>query len=456
MAAIRLPHNWNPRPYQLPAWKYLESGGKRAVCVWHRRAGKDDMCLHWTAVAAIQRAGNYWHMLPEAAQARKAVWDAINPHTGLRRIDEAFPKEIRRRTRDHEMMIEFVNGAIWQVVGSDNYNSLVGSPPVGVILSEWSLANPKAWAYLRPILAENGGWAAFIYTSRGKNHGFTTYEAAKTNPEWFAQKLTAAETNVFTPEALERERAEYIADYGEAEGEAFFEQEYFCSFDAAILGAVYGRWINAAEKDGRIKEVAYDPELPINTAWDLGYDDSTAIWWWQVCKNELRIIDYYEASGQDIEHYCDVIKARPYDYKDSKHYVPHDAAHKLLAAGGRSIVMQAWDLGVKMQVVSATSQQNGISAARKTLECAWFDDEVTSEGREALKQYHFNYDSDKRILTSTPVHDWSSHAADAFEIIGQVWQPVKEKPKPELPRYPAQTSVTELIAQRRKKRLAQD
>ncbi len=454
--AIRLPNGWNPRPYQLPAWRYLEAGGKRAVCVWHRRAGKDDMCLHWTAVAAIQRAGNYWHMLPEAAQARKAVWDAINPHTGIRRIDEAFPKEIRRRTRDHEMLIEFVNGAIWQVVGSDNYNSLVGSPPVGVILSEWSLANPKAWAYLRPILAENGGWAAFIYTSRGKNHGYTTYEAARANPDWFAQKLTVDDTGVFTPEMLAKERAEYIAEYGEAEGEAFFEQEYHCSFDAAILGSVYGRWVNKAEKEGRVTRVAYDPSLPVNTAWDLGYDDATAIWWWQVCGNEVRLIDYYENSGQDIAHYHKVITEKPYESKGSCHYVPHDASHKLFAAGGRSIVMQAWDLGMRLDVVAATSMQNGIAAARKTLETAWFDEGATSDGREALKQYHFNYDSDKKILSTVPVHDWSSHAADAFEIIGQVWQTQRVAVKPEPPRYPIQQTVTELIAERTRKRKSQE
>jgi phage terminase large subunit len=426
------------------------------VCVWHRRAGKDDVCLHWTAVAAQQRPGNYWHMLPEAAQARKAVWDAVNPHTGLKRIDEAFPKEIRKRTRDHEMFIEFVNGSVWQVVGSDNYNSLVGSPPVGVILSEWSLANPKAWAYLRPILAENGGWAAFIYTSRGKNHGWSTYETARKSPEWFAQKLTASETGVFTHQQLERERAEYISDYGETEGDAFFEQEYFCSFDAAILGAVYGGWISKAEKAGRVTSVPYDPGLPVHTAWDLGYDDSTAIWWWQIAHKEVRVIDYYESSGQDIGHYCQVIAERPYRYEGSYHYVPHDAGHKLLAAGGRSIVMQAWDFGLKMHVVPATSQQNGIEAARKTLNVCWFDDEKTAEGREALKQYRFGYDDAKRILSSTPVHDWTSHAADAFEIIGQVWREVRPAKPPEQPKFPVQQTISELISARTRRRREQE
>lgn len=458
MTIVRLPNGWRPRHYQMPLWTYLERGGTRVDACWHRRAGKDDISLNWAAVSAFQRPGNIWHMLPEAEQARKAIWAAVNPHSGKRRIDEAFPHELRKRTREQEMSIEFVNGATWQVVGSDNFNSLVGSTPVGITFSEWSLANPKAWAFMRPILMENAGWAIFIYTPRGKNHAYTMHEAARANADWFSQLLTVDDTQIFDPSDLARERAEYVAEYGEAEGSAFFEQEYYCSFEAAILGAVYGQWINKAEKDGRVCRVSYDPKLPVATAWDLGYDDSTAIWWWQVCGQEVRILDYYENSGQDVEHYCDVIKGKPYDYTNSWHYVPHDASHKLLAAGGRSIVDQAWRFGVRMMVIPATSQQNGISAARKTLECTWFDDELTAEGREALKQYHFNYDTDKKILTSTPVHDWSSHAADAFEIIGQVWQAQREEKKPESPKFAGSTQMTvnDIIAERRRKRLAQD
>jgi phage terminase large subunit len=249
-------------------------------------------------------------MLPEAEQARKAIWSAVNPHTGVRRIDQAFPHEIRRRTREQEMSIEFVNGSTWQVVGSDNYNSLVGATPVGIVFSEWSLANPSAWAFMRPILMENNGWAAFIYTPRGKNHGYRTYEAAKNNPDWFAQKLTVEDTRVFTQEQLQGELQEYIDEYGESEGESFFQQEYFCSFDAAILGAVYSKWLARAESQGRMGVVAYDPELPIRTAWDLGYDDNTAIWWWQIARNEVRIVDFYQANNQDIDHYAETITQR--------------------------------------------------------------------------------------------------------------------------------------------------
>lgn len=403
----------------------------------------------------MQRVGNYWHMLPEAEQARKAIWAAVNPHTGIRRIDEAFPHEIRKRTREQEMSLEFLNGSTWQVVGSDNFNSLVGSTPVGIVFSEWSLANPAAWAFMRPILMENGGWAGFIYTPRGKNHAHKTHLAAKANEGWFSQTLNVDDTRVFTPEQLSAELAEYIEEYGEVEGTSFFQQEYYCSFDAAILGSVYGQWLGKADKAGRLGRFDYDPSLPIRTAWDLGYDDATSIWWWQVARREVRVIDYYESSGQGIEHYAEIIKSRPYDYKDSRHYGPHDAAHKLLAAGGRSIVAQLLAHGINMTVIPATSVQNGIAAARATINETWFNtaNEDVADAVEMMKQYHYKYDEKTRTMSKDPVHDWTSHACDAFEIIGQVWQEEFKKKDPEKARFPIEQSINELIAARTRRRL---
>jgi len=216
----------------------MEQGGKRGVAVWHRRAGKDDLCLHYAATAAMQKPAMYWHMLPEATQARKAIWEAVNPHTGLLRIDEAFPHAIRSRTRNQEMAITFINGSTWQVVGSDNYNSLIGTPPYGLIFSEFAVADPKAWAYLRPILAENGGWAFFIYTPRGENHGKKLYDASVTREDWFSELLTVEETNVFDEKTLDQEKQELIDEYGETRGIALFNQEYYCSFYEAFDGKV--------------------------------------------------------------------------------------------------------------------------------------------------------------------------------------------------------------------------
>lgn len=303
MPTIQLPHKWHPRPYQRKAWGYLESGGRHCELVWHRRGGKDDLSLHWTACAAHQRVGNYWHMLPQANQARKALWEAVNPHTGKKRIDEAFPVELRSTTREQEMLIRFKVGSTWQVVGSDNFNSLVGSPPIGLVFSEWPLCNPAAWAYLMPIIEENGGWAIFNGTPRGKNHAYRSIKAAQAREGAYGEMLGADQTDVFTAEQLERIRLKLVETYGEEYGQSVFEQEYMVSFEAANIGAILGRWIARAERDGRISDDhEYDFEgAPIEISSDIGRRDASSWFFWQPCVGGYRIVDFDKDSGMDAE-----------------------------------------------------------------------------------------------------------------------------------------------------------
>jgi len=189
----------------------MDNGVKRAVCVWHRRAGKGSATLNFTAKEMFKRVGTYWHLFPHQTQARKAIWSGIDSE-GRPILDQVFPKAVRKRTSAQEMVIELVNGSTWQLTGSDNYNNLVGSNPVGVVFDEWSLCDPNAWGYIRPILAENGGWAVFIYTPRGKNHGHSLYQMAKSSNEWFCQNLTVKDTKradgspVISPDIIEQER----------------------------------------------------------------------------------------------------------------------------------------------------------------------------------------------------------------------------------------------------------
>lgn len=444
MSGIYLPYRWIPRRYQFPVWNYLEKGGKRAAVVWNRRAGKDEVALHWTCVASQERVGNYWHMLPEASQARKAIWDAVNPHTGHRRIDDVFPLEIRKGISEQEMKIDFNNGSTWQVVGSDNYDSLVGSSPVGVVFSEWSLANPLSWAFLRPILLENNGWALFIYTSRGQNHGADLYNQARQDKSWFAERLTVDDTGIFTKEQLDGELREYTALYGETVGRGIFRQEYYSSFDAAVMGSVYGEWIERAEKEGRIRQDLYDPDLPVYTAWDLGYDDSTVIIYYQIALDGIRVIDCDSSSQQDIAYYCGLLRDKPYKYHKA-HNVPHDAAIKTLQAGGKSIVEQAYHLGVKMKVIPASSQANQQAALRKVLDRMWFDSVKAAKVVKALKNYRYKYDEEKRIFSHEPVHDDNSHYADAAEIIGLTNVNVIRDAEPPPPRFLHEMTADELF-----------
>ncbi len=449
MTTIRLPNHWRPRDYQLPLWTYLEDGGLRAVEIAHRRWGKDDVALNRAACAAHERVGNYWHMLPQANQARKAIWEAVNPHTGKRRVDEAFPDALRSNARDTDMMMRFKSGSTWQVVGSDNFDSLVGSSPVGIVFSEWALADPRAWGILRPILDENKGWALFITTPRGRNHALRTLELARAQPDWFGEVSSALDTAVFTPGQLEQIKFEMQMEHGDEDGEALFDQEYGCSFDAPLIGAYYAKWIAKAEQEGRIRDdIPHEPGIAVQTAWDLGRSDDTAIWFYQVVANEIRVLDYYASNGENVDHYCEVLdekaEERGWTYgliSQANHWVPWDAVPKTMASRGRSIVEQAWDCGIHMKIVPNLGVLDGIAAARMTLPRCWFDKTRCHDGLEALRSYQREWDDDKKCFKKHPLHNWASHPADAFRYLSLVW---REPPPPpeEVPPMTDMTNVT--------------
>jgi len=417
---IVLPANtWEPRDDQLPLWEYLQEGGLRAVECAHRRWGKDDVCLHTAATKSYQRIGNYWHLLPQYNQCRKAVWEAVNPRTGKKRIDEAFPTEVRKTTRNTDMYIEFTWGSSWQLVGSDNADSLVGSVPIGITFSEYALSDPSCWGYLSPILEENRVWAAFISTSRGNNHFKGLVDMAMITPGWFGEILPATKTPVFSPQKLEEIRMELIATFGEEMGEALYQQEYHCSFQGAVLGAYYAKQMLQARKDGRITRVPHAAGSEVFTFWDLGVDDSMTIWFMQQVGKEFRMIDYYENSGMGLAHYAKVLKEKPYVYGD--HYMPHDAAVREMSSGenAKSRAEVAEDLGIRpVQIVQRARNTDavrmGIEAGRNILSQCWFDEIKCAKGIAALEGYRAEYDEEKKVLSNQPLHDHCSHGADAF------------------------------------------
>lgn len=442
--AVELPANdWRPRDYQMPAWRALEGGVLRLALAWHRRAGKDDICLHWAAVSAMQRVGGYWHMLPMANQARKAIWDAVNPRTGRRRIDEAFPPEIRETTREQDMFIRFVNGSTWQVVGSDNYNALVGSPPVGVVFSEYALADPSSWAFLRPILAENGGWALFISTPRGRNHFAKLVEFALKDQNWFGQVLTVDDTGAIPKETIQREYRELEAERGPSEAEAIIAQEYRCDFDAAIPGAYYGWHMSQAERQGRIGDYPWLPALPVGTAWDLGHGDSTVVWFFQtLASGKVRIINVLEGSGVGVDWYVSRVRQMPYMYAD--HIWPHDGGHgNIRDVGGQTLEETAKGLGLRPLRVLPRDQtvDHGINAVRQMLPLCEFNatplpfaDETPDRAAQrmqraldALRQYRREWDERLQKFKDAPLHDWTSHTADALRYLARGKRPLAQE-----------------------------
>lgn len=447
MARIRLPNGWVPREYQLPAWNYLENGGKHAELIWHRRSGKDEISLHRAACAAFERVANYWHMLPEAAQARKAIWDAVNPHTGRKRIDEAFPLELRKSTRNQEMQIEFKNHSTWQVVGSDNFNSLVGSTPAGIVYSEWALANPAARAYLRPILAENGGWQIFITTPRGRNHAHATLKAAEKSPHAFAQVLNARATGVFTQEQLAVECQAYIDEFGPDMGQAIFDQEYMCSFDAAILGAVLGRWMGLAQQQGRVRDSGvFDPDgAPVYISSDIGFRDTASWWFWQPRQDGFGLVGYLGASGKDADDWIEDLQeyATKRGFTLAGIWLPHDARNKTFATKHSPMERFLKAFGAKVvHVVPQTKIADRINAARRVVGRCVFDLTECETGLAGLASWRYEFDAETKTMSREPVHDWSSHPGDAFSYGCQMM----ELTKPQASAKPAPRFLHDMTA----------
>lgn len=394
--------------------------------IWHRRAGKDDVCLHGTCIKAHERPANYWHCLPEYAQARKAIWDAVNTHTGKRRIDEAFPQDLRESTNDQEMKIKFKVGSTWQLIGSDRYDATVGAGVAGIVYSEWALANPSAWAYHRPMLVENEGWAAFITTPRGRNHAKTMFDMAQTLNSWFAERLSVEETGALSTEQQAEALAEYIALYGEDIGKAQFEQEYLCSFNAAILGAFYAREMLTVRAEGRITtECEPIPGQPVHRAWDIGVKDDTSIWWFQVIGGQVNVFDCYTNNSAGIDHYVETIqkRAEEHGWMHGVDYVPHDARQRqFVLSGGKSTLQQMQYYGLSPEVCPNVSKVDGINAARRTLSRTVFHPRCEEFGISALEQYRREWDDERKTFKATEVHDWASHPADAFRYLALSWK----------------------------------
>lgn len=430
-----IPHEWMPMRHQLAVWSAMQGQRdpddptqwatkplSRAVLAWHRRAGKDSFAINYLATCAMQKVGVYWHMLPTAAQGRKVIWNGID-RNGRKVIDQAVPFEIRKKKRDDEMYIELVNGSIIQIVGSDNFDSLVGANPIGVVFSEYAIANPLAWNYIRPMLRENGGWAIFISTCRGHNHFHRLFHTNEDNANWFCELRTIHETwredgtPILTDEDIEEERREGM-------DESKIQQEYFCSWEGGLEGAFFTDEVNDI-RNNRLGFYANDPKKYAMTAWDIGLRDKTAIGVFMAhpVTGHPVLMDAYEDRNKGLPHYVRHVKQWQRDYTFHWHFGPHDLERREYT-NNTEIVNTAQNLGINFEVLTKMDLASSIDNLRAFLKVLHVNEnENTLHVLDMLGSYRREHDEKNNIFKDKPVHDYASDSADMMRYAAQAWDP---------------------------------
>lgn len=380
--------------------------------VCHRRFGKTVLALNHLQVAALEckrERPRFGFIGPTFTQAKSIGWDYL--------VHYAAPiPGIQPRVSDLSM--NYPNSGQVRLFGADNPDSLRGLYFDGVVFDEYGLQKPNIFSeVIRPALSDRQGWALFLGTPAGKNQFYEVIQQARTDPSWFFAEYKASQTGIIAPEELAAARKDMTADE--------YAQEYECSFEASVKGAIYAAELEMARAGGRVTTVPYDPILPVDTDWDLGVGDSTAIWFSQSLRSgEVRVIDYYEQSGEGLPHYAQVLKDKGYSY--GCHWAPHDIAVRELGSG-RSRLETAATLGIRFSICPNIPLEDGIHAARMLFPRCYFDATRCAAGLEALQHYRRDYNTRLNEFKATPVHDWAEHGASAFRYLAVRHQTPRQK-----------------------------
>lgn len=427
---IVLPYQYTPRDYQeglwkaaFPDWYGIKSiAAKRYILVWHRRAGKDKTTINFVACKAIEEVGNYLYMAPEQTQVKKIIWQGIGSD-GIKFIDH-IPQQLIKKKYEKDMLIELINGSTIQLGGSDAYDSWMGTNPRGIVFSEYSLQNPQAYNYFRPILVENGGWAVFIYTPRGHNHGYDMRqvgmrESELGNPDYYYSEIDITQSRRAdgSPLITQKDIDDEVAAGMPPE---LVQQEFYNSFDAGNIGAYYADIIGKLRQNDPscVGHYPYDPSRPVITAWDLGIHDATSVWFVQPYEGGPRVIEYYEQRNKPLTDHVSYVLSRNYNYLE--HLAPHDIEVRSYETG-RTRKELAFDMGLDFTTVPRIHIEDGIEAVRALLPRCTFHESGTSEGIEALFGYERAWDDRMKRYRNSPTHNWASHGADAFRVLATGW-----------------------------------
>ena len=369
------------------------------VIIAHRRSGKTVLCINHLIRAALtnpQPNPRYAFIAPTFKQGKSTAWDYIKNY--CRNIPYI-------KFNESELRCDFPNGSRVTILGAENDQALRGIFLDGCVFDETQNISPVLFPeIIRPALADRKGWCIFIGTPKGQNYFYKLHKQALEEEDWWTATYKASETKVLDDKELAAAKRVMSKD--------LYEQEFQCSFQAAITGSYYGKIIEELEQNKRITEVPYDDNLKTDTWWDLGLKDSTAIWFVQRLQSQLRVIDYYENSGEGLDFYADVLDSKPYKY--DRHIAPHDIKVRELGAYGKSRLETALELGISFDIAPKLSIEDGIEMVRKTLPQCYFDKNKTYQGTEALKAYQKKWDERNQCFKNRPTHKFASHPADAF------------------------------------------
>ena len=390
---------YKPRKLLKPFHKRSE---RYAIIVAHRRFGKTVAAINdliRDALTISRKNVRVAYIAPYYRQAKAIAWDYLLEYT--RDIEGSVANA-------SELRVDFPNGARIRLFGADNYDAMRGLYFDSVVADEPADFPANAWpTVIRPALADRKGRATFIGTPKGKNEFWDIWHEAQDDPNWYAEMFRASETSILEQEELDEAR--------QTMGDDRYDQEFECSFEAAIQGAYYAKQMKEATEEGRITRVPYDRAASVITAWDLGIGDSTAIWFAQFVGQEIRIIDYYENSGVGLDHYAKVLLDKEYQYE--QHILPHDVQVKELGTG-KSRLETLDALGIRnIEIAPKLAVEDGIQAARTMIPKCWFDADNCARGVEALRQYRRDFDEKLKTWRGRPLHDWTSHGADAFRYL---------------------------------------
>lgn len=406
-AAQQVTIPYSPRRVFVP---YHETRKRWSIVVAHRRAGKTVAKVNRlirSALTCPNPEPRTAYIAPLYKQAKDVAW------TYLKRFGLVIPGA---EANESELRVDFPNGARVRLYGADNPDGMRGIYLDDCVLDEYANMRPSVLPeIIRPALSDRRGSLSVGGTPKGHNDFYKLWQQAQDDPEWFPIMLKASQTGLLAPDELESARKMMTPEQ--------YEQEYECSFEAAITGAYYGKEMRAAEAEGRIERVRIDTQQPVFTAWDLGVRDATSIWFYQVLAGGLHIIDYYEASGVGLDHYAQVLRerAKEWGYQIGPCFVPHDAKVKEWGSG-RTRIEQMEALQLEPRIVPDHRLMDGIGAARETLARCRFNLATCRDGIEALTQYRTEFDEERKVMKPTPLHDWSSHAADAFRYLAMSWR----------------------------------